>query len=367
MEVNIRARLGALRERSGMSQDQLAAALGIRDRQTLSQIELGERRITPDEMVRASEVFGVQIDYFTDPFELAGEGSFSWREAGLERAQIDEFEAKARKWIGLYRYLAKAKGEAINSSMRRVALNERSTFEEAYAEGEAIGKALKLPEPPALHLVDLIQTQLDTLVLYVDARDGLSGAACRLDQLNAILINRNEPVGRRAYDTAHELFHLLTWDKMTPRHVESENRKEMSRAEKRIELLADNFAAALLMPEEMVRRAAAVNPVPSEPAALAAWAMKYAADFGVSSTALKWRVVNLGLAKKQTATLAKCLNEDKNRVTPPRFSKRFMDVLAWGLEEGQLSARKAAGILQMTLDDLADLFSEHGLKAPFAL
>ena len=35
-----------------------------------------------------------------------------------------------------------------------------------------------------------------------------------------MLINRDEVPGRRHFDLAHELFHILTWDAMPPDHVE---------------------------------------------------------------------------------------------------------------------------------------------------
>ena len=36
-----------------------------------------------------------------------------------------------------------------------------------------------------------------------------------------ILVNRHEPRGRRSFDLAHELFHVLTWDAMPPERIES--------------------------------------------------------------------------------------------------------------------------------------------------
>ena len=78
-QTTIRRRLQALRERRDVSQAELSQALGFNDRQTLSDIELGKRQVAPVDLVRAAEFFGVDSDYFTDPLELAGEASFSWR------------------------------------------------------------------------------------------------------------------------------------------------------------------------------------------------------------------------------------------------------------------------------------------------
>jgi len=363
--IDIRARLLSLRLRNGMNQAELAEALGFKDRQTLSAIENGDRRITPEEMVKAAAVFGVGIDYFTDPLELAGEGQFSWRQSGVKAKDIDAFEERAGRWIATYRYLSKAKGQAINSSLRRVALNERSSYEHAVAEGEAIGLALRLPDPPALFLAEAVEQQLDTLVLYVDAIDGVSGAACQLDQLNAILINRKESPGRRAYDLAHELFHLLTWHTMKPERVEDDKKKGMTPKQKRIEELAENFAAGLLMPQSLIMTLVSEAPIPDAPGKLAMWLSASSKRLGVSAKALGWRLVNLKLLDAERNKPA--LDAFAKDPAPPPFSKRFVQVLGWGIEEGHLSARKAALTLGLTVDDLAALFSAHQEKAPFAL
>jgi hypothetical protein len=55
----------------------------------------------------------------------------------------------------------------------------------------------------------------------VDPIPGVSGAACHVPELNAILINRNESPDRRRADLAHELFRILTWDAMKPERVSS--------------------------------------------------------------------------------------------------------------------------------------------------
>ena len=148
----IRTRLHALREQRKVTQDDLAQELGFNDRQTLSAIELGERKVTADELVLAARYFKVPVGYFVDPFELAGEGKFSWRQTTASTKQLALFETQAGKWIAAYRHLSRLKGDAVNSLTRRVALDPKSTFEEAQAEGEAIGRALKLGPIPALNL-----------------------------------------------------------------------------------------------------------------------------------------------------------------------------------------------------------------------
>lgn len=47
-----------------------------------------------------------------------------------------------------------------------------------------------------------MERDLGILVLMVDAVPGVSGAACHLPELDAVLINRREVPGRRHYDLA---------------------------------------------------------------------------------------------------------------------------------------------------------------------
>ena len=66
-----------------------------------------------------------------------------------------------------------------------------------------------------------------------------------------MLINRHEVAGRRHFDLAHELFHILTWDAMPPEHVGG---SAGDRAGNRVEQLANNFASAVLMPAPVLDR-----------------------------------------------------------------------------------------------------------------
>ena len=85
----IGARIKALREERKLSQDDLARLFGFKDRQTVSAIETGERRVTAEELVIAVEKLGASLDYFTDPFLLVGEGRFSWRQTDVGPQRLE--------------------------------------------------------------------------------------------------------------------------------------------------------------------------------------------------------------------------------------------------------------------------------------
>lgn len=368
-QSTVRRRLAALRAHKGATQAQLSQALGFNDRQTLSAIELGERAISAAELVRAARFFGVAVDYFTDPFELAGEARFSWRKSTPNGDDLASFEQRAGRWIATYRHLSRLRGNSVNSSMTRVGLTARSSFEEAASEGDAVSRSLDLGDVPALTLATTLETTKDTLVLLVDTAPGISGAACQLGALNTIIINRREAEGRRSFDMGHELFHLLTWAEMPPPHVEEARNR--STHFKRVEQLADNFSSGLLLPSRAVRLYVERHLVPGERSELIEWLRMAACHFHVSGQALKWRMVGLGLVKRvdadQIADADLRFDCPADADLPPRFSRRFVETLGWGIEHGHVSVRKAAEVLDTTIDDLADLFSEHALRTPFDL
>ena len=61
--------------------------------------------------------------------------------------------------------------------------------------------------------------------------------------MDAVLIARRKVAGRRHFDLAHELFHILTWDTMPPAHSEAAREYGGTRGEQ----LANSFVAAALM------------------------------------------------------------------------------------------------------------------------
>src|SRR5271166_2228392 len=246
----IGARIRAKREELGFSQEAVTRYLGFKDRQTLSAIETGERRVLAEELLRFAEVLAAPLDYFTDPFLLAGEGRFSWRQSGVPAPKLDAYEQETGRFIALFRVLGAGMGQRPPLLRRALTLTKSSTFEDAVAAGERFAAEFALGDAPARQLAEAMESKLGILVLMVDAIPGVSGAACRLPELDAVLINRREVPGRRHYDLAHELFHILTWEGMPPERLEDTAAVPRGR----VEQLADNFASALLMPRAALAR-----------------------------------------------------------------------------------------------------------------
>ena len=358
----IGARLKALRLQRGLSQDALARIFAFKDRQTVSAIETGVRALTAAELVVAVEKLEVGLDYFTDPFRLDGEGRFSWRQSGVPAERLLAYEQTAGRWIGAYRALAAEVGWRAPLMRRSLGLTKASRFEDAMAAGERFAEELGLGPVPGAGLASTMEAELGILVLMVDAQEGISGAACRLPELDAILIARGELAGRRHFDLAHELFHILTWDAMPPAHVEDASDIGVGR----VEQLANNFAAAVLMPSSALREFDDCALLDMDD--LIARLNAVADDLQVTSSALRWRLAAL---RRLTKARAKAIpdaalrnngHEPAPSDQPPLFSKPFVELLAAALAQGSISVRRVASLCGLMVDELAGLFAAHGVE-----
>ena len=361
-------RVKAAREAKGWTQDQLTQGLGLNDRQSVSDIENGKRALKPDEMLSLCDLLDRDIEFFIDPFAIAGEAQFSWRAAPhVPQGSLDGFELKAGQWIGLLRWLREQEGSRASVLKQALRLSIRSSYENAQECAESLVNELELGVIPAEGLIDKIERELDIAVLFVDTFDtadgpSISGATCHLEEMSVILINRNESEARRFFDLAHELFHALTWDAMKPDHRESNSLEDRNKG-KRIEQLADNFASGLLMPYASLDKLIDRNRLND-----IAHLCEVAARLRVAPVTLAWRLLNLNFIDEAT----RCsLSQEKQRLSvsgpPRRFSPTFVKRLHEALENGRLSARKAAKAMGLGLGGLTELFIQYELTTPFEL
>ncbi|MFC1661237.1 ImmA/IrrE family metallo-endopeptidase [Gemmatimonadota bacterium] len=363
-KARIARRLKGLRERRCLTQGALAERMGLPHRQTLASIEAGDRFVSPEELVRAARSLSVDIGVFTDPFRLVGEGRFSFRADRVPKDVLRRFEDQAGEWVATYRTLLEQAGVSRSRLGRRLELVSESSYEDAQAAAEELRSKWQLGDIPAIALPAAIERELGAQVLFVEAPSGVSGAAVHLPGLLTILVNRREPTGRRNFDLAHELFHLLTWDSMPPDRVEPTEvlRKKGNRVEK----LADNFAGALLMPPDIVDRRWGQR----DGTDLYHWLNSTASTLGVTSRALKWRLVVLGHLSKAKAegiddSVLAGNGGLENRTTPLLFSRDFVARVYAALEAGRLSLRKALRLLDLDAQEFGVLCRAYGFEPSY--
>ena len=367
-DTRIGARLKAARRRVGLTQEQLADALGLRHRQTVASIEAGRRSLSAQELLRAMSALDVDLDYFTDSFRLVGEGRFSFRTSRpVADAVLDEFEERVGRWIAMYRELAREQGEVPQWLEFKLALTPRSTFEDAEGAGEALADHWQLERCPAELLRSAMEDRMRILVLDTDPPVGISEAIARVPGLSCVLVNRQDPEGRRNLYFADALFHLLTWDAMAPARKEP---VEVPRRRKgwHVRRLAKHFASALLMPGTVLReywgsqiKSADVHDRLND----------MAVALRVPGAACKWRLRRLGLLSKADLTRVddgRLVENGHPRGATPDvrpFSRQFVERVATALDAGRLSVRQTASLLNVSLPDLASLLRAYGHEPQF--
>lgn len=366
--VNVGLRVKHARERLRLNQEQVSAALGFNDRQTLSDIENGKRALKAEELLKLSDVLDEDVEFFIDPFSVVGEAQYSWRASTtLPEIELDRLEATANSWVGMLRWLRSQDAAEHSPLGFTLRLDGTSSYEAAQYAAEQLARKHQLGQVPALKLSQFIEKDLDIPVLFVDTgptlqQGAISSAACHLPEMGVILVNRRESAARRNFDLAHELFHSLTWERMRPDHRES-NSVEARQRTRRTEQLADNFAAALLMPR------VSLDALLGEGRSMdAAKLFEVANQLQVSATALGWRLRSLGRIDEATQlALSQYRRVDAIEELPGLFSRSFVEQLHVALDKGRLSARKAAKTLGFSLHELTELFTAYRLPVPFSL
>ena len=358
-------RISLAREAKGMTQESFAKALGLNNHQTVSAIETGLRQLQPDELVRACQILQRSLSFFTDPYVVTETSGFSYR-AKPNSTDIDAFETKARNLISANRRFRDMLDESASPMDQQLrGLTAQSTLKDATAIGETVARAFKLGDLPAHTLRDKIESVCKVMVLFVDAPQSISGAACHLADGDYILINRSEPSFRRNFNLGHELFHILTWRVWPPKRFDPEvEGDEKPKAEK----LADAFTAGLLMPQEQVSKSWQTHPSTQ---GLHEAILAVARQFHVSGIAMYWRLRNCGLLSKSQAesvdrdTLSRPEDHDPARC-PNLYNAEFVRRMHNVLQRGLVSTRKVSELLDCDPEDLLAICAAYSFSPSIA-
>lgn len=351
-------RVAALRRARGLSQADLAAALGLEHKQVVSSLERGQRALKAAEVARIAELFGVSpLVLFgvkrsdSSPFVL-------WRQLSDSRARRAD-EATFLDRCRRYAFVEQLAG--LTPARLELAYScrpEETSYELAASWADGARKALGLGDMPAPGLQAALEHQ-HRIKIFVTTLAGGSGATSRGGFGDAILVNADEAPGRRAFSIAHELFHLLTWAS-----TRAEDTGNPHTPSDRVEKLAENFAAALVLPRETLQD----KLPPGEPGEwrVVQW-VELAREFGVTVPALAWRLVNLG---KLTPERAERIVSDPSRAGAGCFAaethgrdlpERYVMLAFRNYVNGEVSIGKLAELLETTVGMLRKVLRHYGL------
>ncbi len=153
----------------------------------------------------------------------------------------------------------------------------------------------KMTEPPVD--VQLVASRLGIRVERADLDDDCSGVLVRNKTHAVIGVNWMHHVNRQRFTIAHEIGHFVLHERNTyiDKEIYAQYRNhESATGTLKEERQANQFAAALLMPEEWVREWFGTKLIePGDDQELC----DLARAFGVSVTAMSFRLANLGLLK----------------------------------------------------------------------
>ena len=340
------------RKALGMSQRELAEAVGFGSHQIVSELERGQRDVKAWELARIADVLHTSLPALVKR-ERAGETEkrIFWRTDAPE-ADRSRHEARLLERFERYRRVAKltnAGGDA--QSLPRFHVDRSTSFGQTEQMASRARRSMDLGGRPAMSLAAVVQERFGVMLFLDDLGSGGSAACVRTDSDAAILLNRNEAPWRQRYSLAHELFHLVTWDAVMDSWPRGNHRTSWP---DRVEKLANVFASALLLPGDDLRgefQSRFEGRDPSDPELV-----NMARACGVSTSALLWRLRTLGLMEEEAVRerLGNGSFRGMDRASmpkhwskpPPDLPDRFVRLVALAYRTGDISRSVAARCLE---------------------
>jgi Zn-dependent peptidase ImmA (M78 family)/transcriptional regulator with XRE-family HTH domain len=373
--MNIQKKLANLLKRERESLDftlkEVSEKLGFNNYQTLSSIEAGEREVKAWELAKLAKIYGRDIDYFLNLDLPQKKVRILWRspETSPQKTIIE------RQFISIcerYQNLLKLLGEPnVSKTGSKINIDKHELLtQDAFKCVENLASKyisiLKLGFRPACSLPKILEEEMGIKIIFLPMGDDISGGSTIDEDFGmAVLINANDAPWRRNFDIAHEFFHLITWEDFALEEIYQDNTKGKSR----VEQLADVFAASLLIPEKEVRDEFEKKTDKDSISYLNL--VDIARDFDVSIEALLWRLVNLGILRKENIQeeLEKGTIRDidkKHRNTnwaeteKPYLSTQYISLAIKAFHLGKISKGKLAEYVGENYSAIPSFLNKYG-------
>lgn len=164
-----------------------------------------------------------------------------------------------------------------------------------YHEAQAILAQFKITKPPVP--LEKIARGLGAHIRFSPLDDEISGMIYIKSNVPIIGVNSLHRPNRQRFTIAHEIGHLVMHRDLMSREVHVDKQFQILRRDnnsatgsERIEIQANQFAAALTMPEELLRQAIGPHPIDIDDTQ---FLKALAQQFRVSEDAMRIRVINL--------------------------------------------------------------------------
>jgi len=358
-------RIMSARKAAGFSITEAAQKLDFKNYQTLSAIEKGARSVSAHELIRMAHLYGRKIDYFLES-DVAPDPVPLWRKT--KKTDTNKVQRQFLAFLENYSKLEhllglKRRWKDIQKNYDRDDFSVNG-FEQAEKLGAEIHTFLDLGSRPSLNLLNILENKLRFKILCLPLDDGVSGASVVDNTLGAgILINTKDAPWRKNFDLAHELFHIITWNVFSSEEIGDSVTKTKP------EQYANIFASTLLLPENHLREALEETVTDNEIRIVDI--IELAKEFGVSTEAVLWRLVNLKIIKKPLAQKVlvnptfRDLDRDMRqglygKEKMSRFPSRFISLACRCLMEGKISRGIFAEYLEIDRTEIDDYLAAVG-------
>lgn len=253
-QMNLATRLKEARVASGLTQEQVAASLGI-PRTAVVQLEAGNRAVSTLELAKLAEIYSRPIASFFEPGPASQEEDVL---VALFRAAESvhdhpEWQSEVTRYISIFR-----EGVGLERSLDRPAHAGPPTYQmpqpqrvmEAVEQGARVAeqerRRLGLGNNPIPDMSDLINSQ-NIWASGAMMPDQMSGLFLQHSSIGlGVLVNYDHPRARKRFSYAHEYAHALLDRDHTATVSLEQNRSDLS------EVRANAFAAAFLVPRSGV-------------------------------------------------------------------------------------------------------------------
>lgn len=364
MKEIIGRRIKDERIRQNLTQDELIDNAQLDwERQTLGQVEKGERELKAWELSKIAHVLRVDMAAFFPREDIPSQQPFV-----LWRQQPEKYQRLEADFVRLckdYKFVEDLNSIKSNSfrELPRQSIDLKSyTYADAYALAERIRSDLDLGDFPSASFVKVLEEKFG-IKFFFNELDGNGSAAASVSEYGlCILISASEPSWRQHFSIAHELFHIITWDDKLLSQVQADKRLWDHN-----EKLANAFAAGFLVPTEALHRE--VRFLAKENKLNGAGVVAIARQFGVSLEALLWRMAGLFIIKRDVVgstlrdeQLRALDHESRSEAFAPYYlSNRFVRLAYVAYENGEISRARLAKILNQSLSALTEYLKKFGL------
>lgn len=333
-------RLLRARKAAGFSLRALADLVGV-SQTTINKYEKEELTPSSGQLLRLSDVLGVNVEYFLRSTNLQLEGVEYRKRSTTPKKLLDKITVdvtdQAERWIELLELYP-------TPPISRFTLPDGlpaklTSYEQIENVAEIIRNKWDLGSNPIPDLIDTLESHgVMVIITEIDSETKFDGLAATMHGMPIIVVGKEWPGDRQRFTLAHELGHLILQEKLV---------NEMDE-----EKACNHFAGAFLLPKQEV-----INQLGAHRNAIEArelYMLKH--EFGISMFAALFRakqagIISEGISKKYFFEFSKrgWRTLEPGRPYPPEHTFRFDSLVYRALAEEYISESKAAELLKLSL------------------